>query len=112
MDATISASHAISVAQLFERAIQAHPPKHPATLPANRWMLPLGVYLVSLGYLTQQQLQAALDRQAEARQRGASEPLGTLLVQMDLVDPQVVAAVILVQMVDRLMFHSITRPSP
>lgn len=112
MNGTISAAHAVSIAQLFERAIQDHPPKYPTTLPANRWMLPLGAYLVSLGYLTPPQLEAALAQQAQARERGANEQLGTLLVQMNLVEPQVVAAVILVQMVDRLMFHNITHPSP
>jgi hypothetical protein len=112
MDGTISAAHAVSIAQLFEKAIQEHPPKYPTTLPANRWMLPLGAYLVSLGYLTPQELEAVLDEQTQARQRGVNEQLGTLLVQMNLVEPQVVAAVILVQMIDRLMFHNITHPAP
>jgi hypothetical protein len=110
MDVTVSAAYATSVAQLFGKAIHEHPPTKPATLPENRWMLPLGAYLVSLGYLSTHELDAALKEQEQARQRGVAQPLGTLLVQMGLVHPQVVAAVILVQMVDRLMFHAISHP--
>jgi hypothetical protein len=112
MDITISAAYATSVAQLFNKAIQEHPPCLQATLPADRWMMPLGAYLVSLGYLSQHTLELVLAEQLEARQQGINQPLGTLLVQKNLVPAQVVAAVILVQMVDRLMFHTISTPAP
>jgi hypothetical protein len=63
----------------------------------------LGSYLLTLGYITPRQMVQALREQRRRTELGAPWPLGDILVAQGVIHPQVLTAVLLVQLVDRLV---------
>ena len=100
-----------AILDLFHHTIARFPPTHapdPCALAPNSPGR-LGDYLIQLGYLTPRQLARALhDTTDPIHQRIA--PLGCTLVAQDLVRPQVVAAVLLEQFLDRIEADRVRAP--
>jgi CheY-like chemotaxis protein len=92
-----------TILDLFQQTISSFPAPHApaaAVHPGGQGGR-VGEYLVQLGYLTPRQLARALQAAASQPPRGHTR-LGFTLVANDLVPPQVLAAVLLLQFRDRL----------
>jgi hypothetical protein len=89
--------------RLLHEAVSSFPPTTapflPAPIPAYR--RPFGDYLLALGYATPRQLGLAL-RQQQRAHYGAHWRLGDILVEHEIIPPKVLAAVLLVQLADRV----------
>jgi hypothetical protein len=89
---------------LLHDALIAFPPTtrlYRADVPDH--LRALGSYLLTLGYATPQQLILALHEQRQRAEQGTPWPLGDILVAQGILHPQVLTAVLLVQLVDRLV---------
>lgn len=94
------------VAHLLHKALSDHPPTKPKLiLPGsnNAGSRPLGNYLLRFGYITPDQLVAALALQHQYAERGDPWALGEILIQQKILHPQVLTAMLLVQMMDRMV---------
>lgn len=65
-------------------------------------LLPLGSHLLRLGYATPRQIDLALRLQRQRAQQGVLWPLGDILVAQEVINPRVLTAVLLVQLVERV----------
>jgi hypothetical protein len=87
---------------LLQEALQAYPPQaHPFRADVPEYELPLGGYLLTLGYATPRQIIVALREQRRRAEQGSLAQLGEILVEQGVIQPQVLAAVLLVQLVER-----------
>jgi hypothetical protein len=104
----ICARTGAEVLNLFNETVQAFPPPGMPTccdgVPESK---PLGQYLLHLGYITERQLAWTLSQQH--RTTGESNQLGIILVRHNLIAPQPLTAVLLHQMLDRLIIAPPTR---
>src|SRR5262245_2306955 len=90
------------VTALLHEALRSYPPINcpmPATVPEH--LLPLGGYLLQIGYATPRQIEMALREQHQRAAHGILMPLGDILVAREIVHPQVLTAVLLLQLLDR-----------
>ena len=97
-----------SVAILLRKTIEMHPPADAngvLQVTSGKSNQKLGGYLCSLGYVSPLQLRKALIEQQYLAKEGQRWRLGDLLVKQGLLHPQVLVAVLLVQMTDRLLHH-------
>lgn len=97
---------------LLTEALLAYPPSfhrfgNQQALLRPPW--PLGGYLLYLGYATPRQIVEALHTQEELHNAGTPQLLGELLVAQGILQPQVLTAVLMVQLLDR---HVIQRDTP
>jgi hypothetical protein len=89
---------------LLHDALIAFPPTtrlYRADIPDH--LRALGSYLLTLGYITPRQIVQALREQRLRAEQGAPWPMGDILVAQGILHPQVLTAVLLVQLVDRLV---------
>ena len=89
---------------LLHDALTTIPPTirlHHADVPDH--LRALGSYLLTLGYVTPQQMILALREQRRRAEHGSHWPVGDILVAQGILHPQVLTAVLLVQLVDRLV---------
>jgi hypothetical protein len=90
------------VVDLLQEALHAHPPKaHAFRSDVPEYELPLGGYLLTLGYVTPRQIILALREQRRRAEQGSLVQLGEILIEQGVIQPQVLAAVLLVQLVER-----------
>jgi hypothetical protein len=102
---SISVSVSTLAANLMSRALSDFPPKAPMLLvreALSHDMRHLGNYLMALGYVTAEQLDAALADQHLRAEQGQHRALGEILVSHQIISTQVLTAVLMVQMIDRL----------
>lgn len=95
-----------SVAILLRKTIKMHPPAGSSgvlQVASGKSNQKLGTYLCSWGYISPLQLREALAEQQHLMKEGQYWRLGDLLVKKGLIHPQVLVAVLLVQMTDRLL---------
>lgn len=89
---------------LLQEALHAYPPQaHAFRSDIPEYDLPLGGYLLTLGYATPRQIIVALREQRRRAEQGSLALLGELLVEQGVIQPQVLAAVLLVQLVERMV---------
>ena len=87
---------------LLQDALLAFPPTaHAFRSDVPEYVLPLGGYLLTLGYVTPRQIIVALHEQRRRMEQGSLVPLGEILIEQNIIQPQVLAAVLLVQLVER-----------
>jgi len=102
---SVTASASTIAAQLMSKALSEYPPTG-AMLPVrealSQDMRHLGHYLQALGYITAEQLSEALREQKQLAATGVHRALGEVLVEKRLINAQVLIAVLMVQMLDRL----------
>jgi hypothetical protein len=100
-----------AILDLLHQTIARFPPTHTPDLRAQapNSLGRLGDYLLQLGYLTPRQLARALHNTTDPI-RNHIAPLGCTLVAQDLVQPQVVAAVLLEQFLDRVEAERVQAP--
>ena len=97
---------------LLQEALRAHPPQaHAYRADVPEYQLPLGGYLLTLGYATPRQIIVALREQRARAERGSLAPLGEILVEQGVIQPQVLAAVLLVQLVERTVVRQSVAPA-
>src|SRR5689334_1092120 len=85
---------------LLHDALNAFPPTTgPYISDTSEHLLPLGGHLLMLGYATPRQIDLALRIQRQRMQQGTFWPLGDILVAQEVIHPQVLAAVLLIQLV-------------
>ena len=102
---SISVAASTLAASLMSRALSDFPPQAPMLLVREALthdMRHLGNYLMALGYVTTEQLDRALIDQRERAERGQHRALGEILVGQAVLSTQVLTAVLMVQMIDRL----------
>jgi hypothetical protein len=102
---SIFASASTLAAQLMSKALTDDPPKGvmlPVREALSQDMRHLGNYLQALGYLSAEQLATALLEQRRMASAGQHRALGEVLVAQGLISTQVLIAVLMVQMLDRL----------
>ncbi len=105
----VPATIGAEVAHLLGKALQDHPPpltKSLISTPNGKTSRRIGSYLLDLGYVTPWQLVPVLAEQRQSSQESKTPKIGDILVQKGLVNSQVLVAVLLVQMIDRLFDHS------
>jgi hypothetical protein len=96
---------------LLEEALHAYPPKaHAFRSDVPEYALPLGGYLLTLGYATPRQIIVALREQRRRAEQGSLVQLGEILVEQGVIEPQVLAAVLLVQLVERTIIQQGAAP--
>jgi hypothetical protein len=96
---------------LLQEALQAYPPKaHAFRSDVPEYELPLGGYLLVLGYATPRQIIVALREQRRRAEQGSLVQLGEILVEQGVIQPQVLAAVLLVQLVERTVVQQGAAP--
>jgi len=87
---------------LLQEALHAYPPRaHAYRADIPEYELPLGGYLLTLGYATPRQIIVALREQRRRAEQGSLARLGEILIEQGVIQPQVLAAVLLVQLVER-----------
>jgi hypothetical protein len=92
------------VVDLLQEALHAYPPMaHAFRSDVPEYELPLGGYLLTLGYATPRQIIVALREQRRRIEQGSLAQLGEILVEQGVIQPQVLAAVLLVQLVERMV---------
>jgi hypothetical protein len=97
---------------LLQEALQAYPPKaHAFRTDVPEYELPLGGYLLTLGYATPRQIIVALREQRRRAERGSLVQLGEVLIEQGVIQPQVLAAVLLVQLVERTVVQPGVAPT-
>lgn len=104
MSYRLSVQSVTAVAALLHAPVQRHQLQS-HTLAKKKTAGPqlLGVYLASFGYVTPAEITMMLEYQRESHQGGMPRHLGDLLVQQDFVQPSIVAAVLTIQVIDRLL---------
>jgi hypothetical protein len=96
------------VLHLFNETMRAFPPpRRGACSKGLHEPLPLGQYLVNLGYINHAQLNWALASQRSATVGNLQ--LGVILVRHSLIAPQPLTAILLRQMLDRLIMATPSR---
>ena len=96
---------------LLQEALHAYPPMaHAFRADVPEYELPLGGYLLTLGYATPRQIIVALREQRARAERGSLAQLGEILVEQGVIQPQVLAAVLLVQLVERTVVQQDAAP--
>jgi hypothetical protein len=92
------------VTALLHDAVCAFPPPTapfvPIYTPPER--RPFGDYLLLHGYATPRQIELALREQQQRARQGVLWPLGDILVAHEIVHPQVLTAMLMVQLLDRV----------
>jgi hypothetical protein len=99
------------VVDLLQDTLIAYPPKYQVqTFDAPKTWQMIGSYLVMLGYCTPLQIVRALDIQYERIKRDQYCQIGDILVEQNVIVPHVLSAVLLLQMIDRLIVHEASAP--
>jgi hypothetical protein len=97
---------------LLQDALHTYPPQaHAFRSDIPEYVLPLGGYLLTLGYATPRQIIVALREQRRRAEQGVFAQLGEILVEQGVIQPQVLAAVLLVQLVERTIVQQGTAPA-
>jgi hypothetical protein len=93
-----------NVTALLHDAVCAFPPPTAPFVPiyAPPERRPFGDYLLMHGYATPRQIGMALREQQQRARQGTHWPLGDILVAHEIVHPQVLTAMLLVQLLDRV----------
>jgi hypothetical protein len=100
------------VVDLLQEALQTYPPQaHQFRSDVPEYELPVGGYLLTLGYATPRQIIVALREQRQRAEQGSLVPLGQILVEQGVIQPQVLAAVLLVQLVERTVVQQGVAPA-
>jgi hypothetical protein len=100
------------VVDLLQEALQAYPPQaHPFRSDIPEYELPLGGYLLTLGYATPRQIIVALREQRRRAEQGSLVQLGEILIEQGVIQPQVLTAVLLVQLVERTVIQQGVAPA-
>lgn len=101
----VPATVGAEVAHLLNKALRDNPPPVAKSLiltPNGKTSRRIGSYLLDLGYVTPWQLVLALAEQRQLDREHRRCKLGDILVRKGFVNTQVLVAVLLVQMIDRL----------
>ena len=74
------------VVDLLQEALQAYPPQaHPFRSDIPEYELPLGGYLLTLGYATPRQIIVALRGQRRRAEQGSLVQLGEILIEQGVI---------------------------
>ena len=97
---------------LLQEALHAYPPRaHAYRADIPEYELPLGGYLLTLGYATPRQIIVALREQRRRAEQGSLARLGEILIEQGVIQPQVLTAVLLVQLVERTVIQQGVAPA-
>lgn len=106
-----SAEACANVAHLLAETLRVEPPAYRAwVMPPERSRLPLGSYLLGHGYIRPNQLVQALNIQQQVVPGAQRLLIGDILVARSMISPRVLAAMLALQLIDRLFDPTPFRP--
>ena len=107
----VSVTMGLAAASMLHRTLAQFPPPATAILmgTARSGARPVGSYLLELGYITPEQLAAALVEQRQSRMLSAMR-LGEVLVKQGLLSEKVLATVLMLQSLEHSLDKSMPAP--
>ncbi len=92
-----------AVMLLHDVLVEFPPTRERIRVAGSKDLLPVGSYLLQLGYATPDQILEALKEQQRRAAIGASWPIGDILIAQGIIQPRVLTAVLMIQLAGRLV---------